>query len=121
MLNASGAESKTAKYGGAWMSRFVALCRLLGMRPRKPRLAPEEAAQGSSDWMNSSARREARSAAAAMAVMTLGEGAFDETGAFAAAAACQRLGGAACAIETRQLGVKVAQQFAHIRGQIRQR
>jgi hypothetical protein len=54
-----------------------------------------------------------------MAVMTRGDRGFDETGAFAAAAACQRLGCDACAIETRHLGVKIAQQCAHIRGQIR--
>ena len=54
-----------------------------------------------------------------MAVMTRGEGAFDETGAFAAAAASQRLGGDAGAIETRHLGAQIAQQCSHIRGQIR--
>ncbi len=108
MLNTSGAESKTAKCGGAWMSRVVALCRLLGIRPRKLRLTPEEAAQSSTNWMNRR-RGEKRSAAAAMAVMTRGDGGLDEAGAFAAAAAFQRLGGDAGTIETRHLGVKVAQ------------
>src|SRR5712692_3755244 len=105
MLNASGAESKTAKYGGAWMSRVVALCRSLGMRPRKPRLAPEEAARGSTYWMNRR-RREKRSAAAAMAVMTRSDRGLDEAGTFAAAAAFELMGGDAGAIETRHLGAQ---------------
>jgi len=54
-----------------------------------------------------------------MAVMTLGKGAFDEAGAFAAAAAFERLGGDAGAIETRHLTAQIAQQCSYIRGQIR--
>jgi hypothetical protein len=54
-----------------------------------------------------------------MAVMTLGEGGLDEAGAFAAAAAFQRLGGDAGAIETLQLGAQIAQQCSYIRGQLR--
>ena len=54
-----------------------------------------------------------------MAVMTRGDGGLDEAGTFAAAAAFQRLGGDAGAIETRNLGPQIAQQCAHIRGQIR--
>ena len=54
-----------------------------------------------------------------MAVMTLGEGAFDEMGAFPAAAAFQRLGRDTGAIETRHLGAQIAQQCSYIRGQVR--
>ena len=53
-----------------------------------------------------------------MAVMTRGEGAFDETGAFSAAAAFERLSGDAGAIETRHLDAQIVQQCAHIRGQV---
>jgi hypothetical protein len=66
-------------------------------------------------------RGQKRSAAAAMAVMTFCKSALDEAGAFAAAAASQRRGGDADAIETPHLGTQIAQQCAHIRGEVRQR
>ena len=59
------------------------------------------------------------SAAAGMAVMTRGDGGFDEAGAFAAAAAFQRLGGDAGAIETRHFSAQILQQCSYIRGQLR--
>jgi hypothetical protein len=54
-----------------------------------------------------------------MAVMTRGDSGLDETGAFAAAAAFQRLGGDARSIETRKLRAQIAQHCSYIRGQFR--